>query len=405
MTPSTTLDRRYLLVMPIPYFVDDVGDVWVDRLWKHDLDRHLAYLPQLTLTAPCARRTDQPDLVRFEVPDGMKLLPLPYTETMGRALALLPWTAVLLYRAVRANEIIHSGAVGWPYPIGWLANLFASLSRRSLVVVVESAPWRSTGEENSWKRRLRRRIYEKLARWSCRRADVALFTQPAYRDSLFGGRGAAYVTPATWMNADDIVPQTVAESRWARRVEEPVRLLFAGRLDADKGVRVLLDAVRASDAEGRRVAVDIIGSGPLREACEQTSRSLRTSSIRVLDPVPYGAAFFSLLDDYHAVVIPSVTDEQPRIVFDAHARAVPIIAAATDGLRPHVTTGERRYLVTPGDPLALREAFERAMTNPEELRELGMAGRTSVLELTHEAMHRNRLDILLRHFGAAEAVG
>ena len=35
-----------------------------------------------------------------------------------------------------------------------------------LVVVVESAPWRSTGEDDSWKRRLRKVVYERLARFA-----------------------------------------------------------------------------------------------------------------------------------------------------------------------------------------------------------------------------------------------
>ncbi len=400
MTRSVPLDRRYLLVMPIPYYVDDFGAVWVDRLWKHDLERHLDYLPQLTLTAPCATLGAEKDMVRFDPPAGMTLIPLPHTTSMTSAVLGLPTTALRLFRAVKANEIVHSGAVGWPYPIGWLANLFASLLRKPLVVVVESAPWRSTGEDDSWKRRLRKVVYERLARWSCRRATVAFFTQPAYRESLFGGRGTAYVTPATWMNADDIVSEAAAQTRWQERVREPVRLLFAGRLDADKGVRVLLDAVRASDAKGQAVALDIIGSGPLRDVCEQAARELRTATIRMLDPVPYGAPFFALVDSYHAVVVPSVTDEQPRILFDAHARAVPIIASGTDGLRPHVVEGEREFLVTPGDVRSLQAALERATARPEELRDNGLAGRRNVLGLTHQAMHENRSDILRRHFGA-----
>ena len=70
MTRSVPLDRRYLLVMPIPYYVDDFGAVWVDRLWKHDLERHLDYLPQLTLTAPCAALGAEKDMVRAMLPEG-----------------------------------------------------------------------------------------------------------------------------------------------------------------------------------------------------------------------------------------------------------------------------------------------------------------------------------------------
>jgi glycosyltransferase involved in cell wall biosynthesis len=121
--------------------------------------------------------------------------------------------------------------------------------------------------------------------------------------------------------------------------------------------------------------------------------------LELLDPVPYGASFFELVRSYHGLVVPSLTDEQPRIVFDANAQAVPVIASDTDGLRPHVEHDETGWLVPPGDVAALAAAIERAVASPAELRRMGLAALTKVHGSTHRAMHVVRSHILRRHLG------
>ena len=61
------------------------------------------------------------------------------------------------------------------------------------------------------------------------------------------------------------------------------------------------------------------------------------------------------------------------MVFDANAQAVPVIASATDGLRPHVEHGRTGWLVPPGDSAALAAAIERAGASGPELRRMGLA--------------------------------
>src|SRR5437763_3525524 len=60
--------------------------------------------------------------------------------------------------------------------------------------------------------------------------------------------------------------------------------------------------------------------------------------LRLLDPVPPGAPFLALVRRYHALLLPSLSDEQPRVVLDAASQAVPAIASDTDGLRDRKST-------------------------------------------------------------------
>ena len=204
--------------------------------------------------------------------------------------------------------------------------------------------------------------------------------------------------PAVWVNDGDILDAGTAHSLWEAKVAEPIRFLFAGRLMVNKGVDVLLAALRSIDARGVEIRVDIIGSGERRQTCVTASTDLKTVRLSVLDPVPYGKPFFDLVQRYHMMLVPSLSDEQPRIVFDANAQAVPIIASDTDGLRPHVAHGRTGWLVPPGDAVALATAIERAVSSVADLRAMGMAALCAMGGITHRAMHRKRSRILQAHF-------
>ena len=184
-------------------------------------------------------------------------------------------------------------------------------------------------------------IRDLMARWSCNRAHLALFTQFHYRDALCAkNRENAYVAPAVWVNEGDILDLAAAEAAWASKLNEPVRLLFAGRLSLAKGIGVLLAALRSLDAQGIEVRIDMVGQGDQRGICLRAAAELHSVRLSILEPSPYGEPFFKLLRHYHALVVPSLTHEQPRVVFDANAQAVPVIASDTDGLRPHVEHGK-----------------------------------------------------------------
>lgn len=402
-TETCMIDRPYLLIVPIPHYVHDDGSVWLDRLWHHDLIEHLSYLRRFTLLSPRRPFAEGTDLVRVDPPPGVEfdVVAIPSLDSIGEALQGLPRLTATLWKTIGRVDIVHSGVAGWPLAIGWIANPIALARKKKLVIVVESAFWRvPEGRRASLKARIRAGVSEFLARFFVNRAHLLLVTQPSYKTSLLTtGTGRAYITPATWINDEDVLPEAEAERCWQAKSARPPRVLFAGRLVAEKGVDVLLAALRRLDERGVDLRVDIIGDGPLRAACAEAGRSLRRVQSSLLDPVPYGKPFFELLQRYHAVVVPSLSDEQPRLVFDALAQAVPVLASRTDGLTAHVVDDRNGWLFPPGDADALAATLERA-SDGAALRRMGMTGLAGARELTHRAMHRNRCKILIDCFGA-----
>jgi glycosyltransferase involved in cell wall biosynthesis len=265
-----------------------------------------------------------------------------------------------------------------------------------VITNVESSFWRTRGEKVPLRKRIPSLVMERLTRFAIKIADLRLFTSRAYAsDFLPEDAPRAFVVPATWVNEEWILTDDQAREAWDDK-RGPVRLLFAGRLIADKGVSVLLNAVNQAAESGAELEITIIGEGALRDQCVREAAADHGSvSVRFLDPVPYGEPFLTLLRVQDAVLLPSISDEQPRLLFDAYSQAVPVIGSSTGGIREGVEPGTTGRLVPPGDVAALTEALVWASQSRPDLRMMAMAALTKVRGHTHRAMHRRRHEILL----------
>jgi glycosyltransferase involved in cell wall biosynthesis len=403
-------DCRYLLVMPVPWYQAADESVWLDDLWYRDLVRHLDYISDLTVLAPRLPLESTEGMV--QVPAGLRGLrfqSLPWGKSVLQGLVRAPATLVAAARAVRGADLVHSGVAGWPFAPGLFANPLAVLGRRPMVIVVESAFWRLAGSgHHSRKARLRAAVTESFARFSVRRAALSVFTHEGYRASLGQGSEArSIVTPATWIDENDVLSDDAARAAWGAK-PGPVRVIVAARLTEGKGIAVLLAALATAEAEGVPLHVDVIGDGPLRAAVHEASQRFTTVQLRMLDPLPYGAPFLNMLRGYHAALVPSVTDEQPRILFDAASQALPILASDTEGHRMFVEEGVTGWRFAPDDATALLAVLRRAAACPVDLQAMGLTARERVLGQTHQAMHLVRARRLAslwrdRRGGVAEA--
>jgi glycosyltransferase involved in cell wall biosynthesis len=392
-------------VINVPLYRDKDGTTYAGQLWFKDLAEHLSYLDSFTLACPVLEGTPaeiavslQSDL-RFS---RIQIVALPAARSLARALLVLPRTAWRLLRAVRSVEVIHAGIAGWPIPYGWIVTPMAKLLGKKLVIIVESAPWRlNAGLPQGLKSRITAGVYERLARWCLNRADLAIFTQDQYRRSLLvrePERG--HVIHASWIDEDVIISDARAEAIWRQKVDRNsggLTLLFAGRLEPQKGVAVLLEAIRALARKNIPVTVDILGSGALAAECSEASAELQGATrVNMLGTVAYGAPLFELLQRYHAVVLPSISDEQPRIVYDAYSQGVPLLASGTAGLRDCIQESQTGWLVEPNDVEELSSVIERAAGNVEELRRMGMEALRAARSMTHQRMHLERQHLLLQ---------
>jgi len=149
-----------------------------------------------------------------------------------------------------------------------------------------------------------------------------------------------------------------------------VRVGYAGRLTAQKGVDVLLAAV----ARDESLDLVVAGAGPLEARLRESAAPLgdRVTFLGPLDTEDL-PAFYRGLD---VLVVPSVetpglAEQFGRVAVEAMACGTPVVATRV-GSVPDVVAGAG-VLVAPGDPDALLDGVRQA-TRPETARALRLAG-------------------------------
>ena len=346
---STRFPYPYLLVVGqhLPIYRNGSGQLFTGELWQKDLAMHLEYLDHLMIATPLLHQEPPSDAVLLDSKRSrIEVVELPPQTSFLNTIKAMPTIVSRLWLATRRAAIVHSAIAGWPIPMGWIVTPLVLLSRKPFVVIVESAPWRlQTGAAAGWKRRLRASLQELMGRWVIGKTELAIFTQDEYRQSLMGRQAdRGHVIPASWIDEQDILTDGDAEQIWQSKLaaqDRRLKILFVGRLVPDKGVIVLLEALRQLNAGHAPITLSILGEGELKSECVTLGSELTgVTSVRVLGTVPYGAPLFALIREYDALVVPTISDEQPRIVFDAYSQAVPVLASDTAGLRSCVREGE-----------------------------------------------------------------
>jgi glycosyltransferase involved in cell wall biosynthesis len=275
------------------------------------------------------------------------------------------------------------------------------LHRNFQVIVIESANWRlAPGVHATWRQRLQSIAYERINRFFTDRVDLAIFTQQEYRESLRTRRlESAHVIEATWIDSNWVVNDDALRQReqaLAARPSGMLRLMFAGRLTPAKGITWLVDVLAALGAEDRaRVHLDIYGEGPAGAALQEAiCQSGLQEQVRMCGSLAYGASFLAALSDHDALIVPSLSDEQPRVVYDAYSQGVPVIASATPGLAQCVQHEATGWLFPVSDAESLCRILRQLAADPSALACAGRNAVNAARQRTHSEMHRRRWQLL-----------
>jgi glycosyltransferase involved in cell wall biosynthesis len=170
-------------------------------------------------------------------------------------------------------------------------------------------------------------------------------------------------------------PVSAAERAQARQRLEVTRFCVAvvGRLAAEKGHRVLFDALR-----GRDVTILIAGDGPLREELGVAAAGL---DARFLGYLEDAREVFAAAD---VVAIPSLREGLPLTALEALGLCRCVVASAVGEL-PELLREGAGVLVPAGDARALSEAL-RMLENGEVRAQIEERGRARATRYDVAAM-------------------
>ena len=160
-----------------------------------------------------------------------------------------------------------------------------------------------------------------------------------------------------------LVPDDSASA--ARR---PATLLFFGRMEAYKGLDVLLDAVELLRNRGCAFHLTIAGRGP--DLARHVVRIRANASIDVIDAFLAPQEVTRLFQRSSIVVAPYRDATQSGVIAAAFGNGRPVVASRVGGLAEAVTDGVDGVLVPPNDADALADALEPLLRDDDKVKVL-----------------------------------
>lgn len=160
------------------------------------------------------------------------------------------------------------------------------------------------------------------------------------------------------------------------------RILMVGRLVDGKGLHVLLDAAeRVRDGD---VSVCIVGDGPLRETLleEIAERGLSDSVFLT----GYREDIPKVLAASNVFVLPSFREGTPRVITEAMASGLPVVATDIAGIPEQVVNGESGYLIPTGDADELADHLAELLSDRERRRRMGTFNEERVDRFSERSM-------------------
>ena len=156
------------------------------------------------------------------------------------------------------------------------------------------------------------------------------------------------------------------------------------RLSRQKAPLDFLDAAAHVAAQQPNVHFVIVGDGPLRADVEAQVVTLKLTERIHLTGLRRDVP--DLLHSFDIFALSSLWEGLPRVLPQAMAAGLPIVATAVDGNAEAVTDGINGLLTPPGDPQAMAAALLRLLNDPFLRRKMGEAGRTRAEEFSARKM-------------------
>lgn len=153
--------------------------------------------------------------------------------------------------------------------------------------------------------------------------------------------------------------------------DDPLNVVFVGRLEAWKGVQVFLEVAKLVREERDDVDFSIVGDGSLMKYVRNNDH------VKILGQVPHKMipAIFSKAS---VLVLPSYMEGLSTVCLEALAAEVPVVASNVGGSPEVVINGETGYLFPPGNVHLCAEKILRLLADERLRRRLGRRGRSLV---------------------------
>lgn len=150
-------------------------------------------------------------------------------------------------------------------------------------------------------------------------------------------------------------------------LQEPVQLLFTGRIDFSKGLKELVSATGELIQEGHNLHLNIVGWE------ENSQKNIEVALKKLAENYPVGnyvtfhgkkklgSELNEMYRNASVYIIPSYYEGFPRTIWEAMANSCPVIASRVGAIPYYLKHEEQAYLIEPKSVEAIKEGILRIM--------------------------------------------
>lgn len=221
--------------------------------------------------------------------------------------------------------------------------------------------------------RLRRWVGQQLQRHVAA-ADGVILVSPEMALAWPGARVRVIV------NGVDVNTDPPGQAEPAMALGQALRVAVLSRLAPEKGLDLLIQALRDWDQAARPITVRVAGDGPLQSLLQR-----KAQEAGVQDKIGFLGRLGrqevqQLLDWCELLLLPSRTEGLPLAVLEAMAAKRPVAASRVGGIPWVVQPGVTGILFEPYSVVAVRRALEQAWSIRQDLAQMGRQGYKRVVE-------------------------
>lgn len=398
---KTTKDQVLLIYLNNSLFIDNEL-FWSQRPSLIEFFSSLANnFKEIQLLLPVKKISGAISANKISFLWNVKVIDLPLTRNYKKTIVYSPFITMRLFKIIFGN--IDSWDV-----IGCAGNTFVG-SILALASRIKSKPvffyLRGNKSEiflSRYPKGIKKYFYQFLVKCleffmvKCIDSGAPLFAVGRELCEKYSGRGR-FVYNVAPILSNDFLEKTKND----QKVEERslLKVLFVGWVDKRKGVFDLIDAcklayeknsinlnlVLAGSRTDKNFIDHYLGNVPFRDKVELKGYRTRDQ-------------LFSDYQEADLFVLPSYAEGMPRVIAEAMAMELPVIASRVGGIPEMIEDGVTGFLISPGDIGALTEKLIYFAKNKNQLVKMGQKARSKVKEYTFSHQRKIFIDKLSNHF-------
>lgn len=338
---------------------------------------------------------------RNEIVDGIRIVVLP--KSRNRLLRMLR-SLTALRLALKQKASIYHFHDPELMPISWILKL---VSRKPVIFDIHE-DYPSMMKIKPWLPKILRPIASKA---------IALLESKTVKflDSFITADDATYKKFSQisdrGITLHNFPPKEIFEVGTSKQNQNKLDAIYVGRIDRDRGIFQILQAIKYVHNHGHRARVSFVGRIDPPQLSSKIKDYLNKENmdrfISFVEPIPYPKIPLYIRSAKIGLVPLQTTDKYlkniPTKLFEYMALGLPIVASDLPPIRQYVEDARCGILVKPADTAAHAEAILYLLNNPAEAMEMGKRGRQAFLTKYNWELEEKKLinfykELLLKPF-------